>query len=315
MSFPVVFHIPGIVRSVPAASVPAQVAFPRTGLLEEERSDKTGDERAKAAEAFFCSRLPLSPSEAKSVLAEMLHLGNARAQDGSLLQQTLVEYLFPAPGAGQSREERAALEAFAKDGNVAGEPAAAPWAGVSAEHMRHALIDCQKTLLLARELEVRRAEMLYARERARQGEERLLRALHGDEDDGPFAVLPESGVEFTDAEYERPLPWRAVLDAALAFTPADAIFFTTDPDMAGELRDMGMLQPFPEDRADVCSGWPQDVVNGLLLANLPAWRLVGRRFLPPERPWLARDLEVFVARPQGGWRQGEGTRNQAKAAR
>jgi len=97
------------------------------------------------------------------------------------------------------------------------------------------------------------------------------------------------------------VPWRVLVDAALPFLPEQAVLFTADEVMATDLRESGMLQPFPEDRADVCAAWPQELASGLLFACLPAWRLVGRHSLPENRPWLEREVEVVVARPKGGW--------------
>jgi hypothetical protein len=71
--------------------------------------------------------------------------------------------------------------------------------------------------------------------------------------------------------------------------------------MALDLRDAGMLRPLPEDLAARCPGWPEAALSGLLLAEVPAWRLLGRRSIPRDRPWLARTLEVLAARPAGGW--------------
>lgn len=73
--------------------------------------------------------------------------------------------------------------------------------------------------------------------------------------------------------------------------------------MSGDLLRAGMLQPFPADRAFACDGWPRKLVDGLLFAAVPAWRLVGRKTASDARPWLQRELEVIVARPQGGWAQ------------
>jgi len=87
----------------------------------------------------------------------------------------------------------------------------------------------------------------------------------------------------------------------LPFLPEKAVMFTADPGMAHDLREAGMLQPFPEDLYAFCVDWPQPLVTGMLYACLPAWRLVGRKGPLPERPWLNRDIEILVARPATGW--------------
>lgn len=225
-----------------------------------------------------------------------------------MLHRMLLDRLF-SKSAMESREETKALEAFAESGHLpagsgsggAGTVSGASfWGAADGQAIKAALVDCQKTLLLAQELENRQSEIFEVHQHSLQIEGKLLHALHGGEGDELFDRLKRHEPK----AFQEPgniLPWRAILDAALAFTPDDAVFFTADTRVAGEIRDLGMLQPFPEDRASVCEGWPQDLIDGLLLANLPAWRLVGRRSLPVERPWLARDVEVLVARPGAGW--------------
>ncbi|MDR0339341.1 MAG: hypothetical protein LBH65_03590, partial [Desulfovibrio sp.] len=104
-----------------------------------------------------------------------------------------------------------------------------------------------------------------------------------------------------DGVFEAPVAWRTALEAMLPFLPDRALLFTNDERMTLDLRDNGMLRPFPEDRAARLAGWPVELTSGLLYAQLPAYRLVGRKSPPPERPWLSREIEVLAARPMGGW--------------
>ena len=313
MVSPVVFYLPNVLGAEVAACIPAGVAFVQTGL-EEAAPDAVSDAAsgAGAAEACFRAGLPLSRAEAKAALTEMLLLAADHAGGGELLQRDSSERLFSSAGSTRSREERAALEAFARDGSVpesggdsgvfGGRPSAAFGAGAGLPDARRALIDCQKTLLLARELELRQAEIRQARLHSLRAEEQLLHALHGKEGEDlfDFQNLREHGL--VDAD-EAPPPWRAVLEAALAFAPDAAVFFTADVHMARELYAMDMLRPLPQGKAHIPADWPQDLRDNLLFADFPAWRLVGRHSLPPDRPWLARPLCLFAARPQGGWRQ------------
>lgn len=320
MSSPVVFYIPNLVRAGSTGRIPEQTALLQSGIAEDEAAPSEERMRVREAEALFRARLPLSPREAKAALAEMLRLGREQAGEGSLLHRVLLERLF-SESAMRSREETKALEAFAESGRLPDETGrfnndganmkqseAFTWGMADAEAIKAALVDCQKTLLLAQELETRQAEIREVHRHSLQLEGKLLHALHGGEGDELFESL-KPHVSDLSSQAESTLPWRAILDAALAFVPEQTVFFTADSLMAEEIRDMGMLQPFPEDRADVCAGWPQELIDGLLFANLPAWRLVGRRFLPAERPWLARDVEVLVARPLGGWGRQTGERD------
>ncbi len=241
----------------------------------------------------------------------------------------------------QRADERAALEAFAATGEVPAENpagvAVSPWAvpgnsrakspdvwpapGIEAApdalQPRHRLVDCQKALLLAHAQEENTLEILRAEERLRKAEVALEESLGGEEDEELAALLADSdaGAVPDDAAAEEGeaehgaratsgLPsWRTVLEAMSPFFPEPCVLFTADEAMARDLRDAGMLEPLPEDRAALCADWPGALVAGLLWTALPVWKLAGRRGPAAERPWLARTLEVLVARPAGGWQE------------
>jgi hypothetical protein len=173
--------------------------------------------------------------------------------------------------------------------------------------VREVLVDCQKVLLLVDTLEERAAELTVLEKRFQEAEAALCAALA---EEGATNAPEASDEESSTGEIARQknilgailnVPWRVVVDAALPFLPDQALLFTSDEVMAAELWESGMLQPLPEDRANVCACWPQDIASGLLFARLPAWRLAGRHSVPENRPWLDRDVEIVVARPKSGW--------------
>ncbi|MDL2316384.1 hypothetical protein LJC59_04815 [Desulfovibrio sp. OttesenSCG-928-A18] len=333
-----VFYIPLLHRSLAPQSVPPSVAFFPCGLSNKNSAAPGGAAAQESrpvpqdvlyAEQSVRAALPLDAGQARAVLEELLRMGEELTPDGLLRQLSAGS----APDDGnmplaswRSRTgESAALATFAESGtypelarpngpNGAGGPggmegmegtggagAVPDWnaeallAEQRARDTRQALVDCQKVLLLAWSLEERRAEAMLLEEQYRRAQSALRQALGdgGQDTDAPVGFsIPDNAVS-----------WRLFLDAALPFLPAGAVLYTQDERMADELRNAGMLQPFPEDRARCCSGWPGELVHGLLLACLPAWRLVGRKRPAPERPWLDRDVELLVARPNGGWLQ------------
>lgn len=306
------FYLPSLHREIVPAGVPGDVLFFPSGLPEKKAAVADGSEAPLQSEilAAVKNALPLKENEAFSLLGEMLGMGDVGAGAGFLRQL----HASHAGTAGRFKEEGAPgefadLAFFSATGNVPDKtPPPSPvagfrqWsAGVRRQDglppaVRQALADCQKVLLLVWWREKKLLEVVGLEQRFLAAEKALSAALADGAATGPepSAAAPEdSGV-----------PWRAVMDAALPFLPDEAAVFTADEAMALDLRDAGMLGPLPEDSAGMLPGWPQELVSGLLHAELPAWRLVGRRGPLDERPWLERTVEVFVARPRRGWAGG-----------
>ena len=304
-----VFYVPALHREAAGNAVPEDVAFFPSGLPESD-SGGTGSAFALAAQSAVAKALPVAPHEARALLGDMLRMGEEYFPKG-LLRQLGVTWMQEAQGRQViGAGEAADIEAFAATGGLdeAGGVTVPDWGGgrpVSpAERtasVRDALVDCQKVLLLTHALEERVAEVLSLEKRFAEAESALSAALG--ESGGGNALFEEEDTEeeAVAADDSLAVPWRVVVDAVLPFLPERAVLFTADERMAHDLRESGMLQPFPEDRAAICAAWPHDLVSGLLFACLPAWRLVGRRDVPADRPWLDRDVEVVVARPAGGW--------------
>jgi hypothetical protein len=317
-----VLYVPSLHLDRVPFPVPEQVAFFPCGLPEAfaRAKDAAIPAETRLAEQAVLEALPLGPAEAKAALADMLRLGEEYAA-GGLLKELAAHQLLQLhedPWAGKPGEF-ADLERFAASGEIAPEQpdkvTVINWSDASGkapvaspDSIRKVMMDCQKTLLLAWSLEERTRE-LEGLERRYQAVERELRRSLGEGDEAE-ELLREAGepaeesAEEDSGPGESGLSWRVMVDVALPFLPEKGVLFTADTQMALDMRGLGMLQPLPEDRAAICKGWPVDFITGLLYAELPGWRLVGRKRPLPERPWLDRDIEVFVARPQGGWSQG-----------
>jgi hypothetical protein len=317
-----VFYVPSLHQDRVPIPVPEQAAFFPCGLpgacARPEGAAIPAETRL--AEQAVLAALPLGPAEAKAALADMLRLGEEYAA-GGLLKELAAHQLLQLhedPWSGKPGE-LADLERFAADGERAEQPdkvTVVDWSDAtgkapvaSPESIRKVMLDCQKTLLLAWSLEERARELEGLERRYQAVERELMRSLgEGDEAEALLREAGEHTAEEAALEESGPgesgLSWRVMVDVALPFLPEKGVLFTADTQMALDMRGLGMLQPLPEDRAAVCKGWPVDFIAGLLYAELPGWRLVGRKRPLPERPWLDRDIEVFVARPRGGWSQG-----------
>lgn len=311
-----VFYTPCLHPDRVFMDLPEQVAFFPVGLDDFAGYAQTSQKKAcpvsvRNAVDASAKSLPLSPAEAKAALREMLHMGEEYAAAGMLKELAAQQVINSQSRRGPRPGEFADLERFAETGCLAVEPAprVSDWGSASAEAMaasassiRQALIECQKVLLLAFSLEERTSEVEKLEKRYRDVEKALKESLsEGSSVESTQTEEADSDLRTETADTESDLPWRLIVDAMLPFLPEKAVMFTADSAMAHDLREAGMLQPFPEDLFAFCAQWPQSLVTGMLYVCLPAWRLVGRRGPLPERPWLNRDIEVLVARPTSGW--------------
>lgn len=307
-----VFYVPALHRQAAPANTPPEAAFfpamPEAAVLGACVCDgEPGFALAMQAQQAAALRLPLGRAEARSVLEDMLRQGEALAVDGQLRQMAA---LADAPDKDLSlRAEMGALNAFC-DGGVRpsyAQPCGAEQQALYDEAVRRAMIDCQKVLLLAAFHEERSLEAQSQQAKADMAEKALRAALGeggpGESDALDFDGFAESGEfaghdvahGFLDVQPAAPsslLPWRTVVDAALPFLPENGVLLTHDDLMAREMHEAGFLQPVPEHLAG--QGWSCVPADGLLYAQLPAWRLVGRKGPVAERPWLERIIDVFV---------------------
>ena len=313
MTFPV-YYMPTLHPERLPIDLPPHVVFFPVGLekpsVDGKRELSPGSSASmqdSVATQASTDALPLSPVEARLVLEEMLRMGEEYAAAGMLKELAAHQFMsLQQKDRGRPGEFDALSRFVESDGAAEAQQAhVTDWSAASREAnlassaaIRQALVDCQKTLLLAYSLEERAGELDALEKRHKSVEKALLASL-GD-GDGPPAT-PEPDDTDIGAVLESELPWRLMVDAAIPFLPEQAILFTADPAMTSDLREAGMLQPLPEDRLAYCRDWPPSLVAGLLHAEVPAWRLVGRRGPLPERPWLKREIEVLVARPVNGW--------------
>lgn len=233
--------------------------------------------------------LPYSPEEAAQCLRDLRAMGRERPtmsrEDG-------------AQGRGLTDDERASLTAFCAEpatGTDSATPASdAPslartrqaqrcllMAWVQEEHVREirALLErCRvEAAALASQLDepalpqdADASDALDVQRFWKQANEHaaaLTRALEG--------ILPE------DAETFLP-PWRFVLEHMAPFLPAEAVLWTTDPRMIGDLAESGLLPP-PCNLEE--AGFAGLSGEGRVV-RAPLWRVLDRRSASPDAPWL-----------------------------
>ena len=311
------FYVPGLGYRHNTTVLPPNVAFFPTGLPRPASDTAAAQsEQVSLTEKRISDILPFAPGKARAVLDAMLRMGDEYSAGGLLKELAARHLLQNMKNKWQSDPaETADIAHFAQTGEAPERqsgPVPRDWSAplgsktASPEDIRQEMESCQKVLLLAASLEQRESELEAIEERYADLEyslNELLTEGQGDDFAEISTPLAEDAVtnQFDDPGGETSLSWRAMVDAALPFLPEGAALYTDDARMALDMRDAGMLRPLPEDKAAECSGWPQEITAGLLLASLPAWRLVGRRGGMPSRPWLENEVEVFVARPKGGW--------------
>lgn len=286
------FYLPALHRRSAPDWLPEAVLFFPPGLpgAGEAEPGMTAHEALRAAR----EALPFKDRDALALLDEMLGLGDACADGGFLRQLYANRECMEGRAKWQGAPgEFADLAAFAATG-AAPQPGAQKSAddgGALSPAVARALTDCQKVLLLVWWREEKLLELAGLEQRFLAAESALNAALAEDEEPAPARDESAAGPE------DSGIPWRVVLDAAAPFLPENAAFFSADASVARDLRDSGALRALPEDGAALFSGWPVEHGSGLLYARLPVWRLVGRKGPLDERPWLAREVEIYVTAP------------------
>lgn len=299
-----VLYVPALHRRFAPENIPGDVVFFPCGIEGSDglAENGHGDPHADSVAEAVVRALPLKGRDAAAALDDMLRMGEEYSLGGMLRQLAAREVVGSGfRGEGDSGEF-ADLAVFARTGILPEKPLRVlDWnvetgEGSSATSVRRAVVDCQKVLLLVWSREERLLELSGLEERFQRAESALKAALG--ESDAEELPTP---VDAADTKLPEVVPWRIVLDAVLPFLPEDAVLLSADETMAAELRDAGMLQPLPEDRAVHFREWPGEVLEGLMHVCLPAWRLAGRSGPLADRPWLEREVELFVSRPSGSW--------------
>ncbi len=293
MSSPAIFCVPYLHGASIPQLPPGVTVFP-VGLPSSAAGGKLDKDPARSA---VLAAFPLAPREAAAALEDLTRLGDELASGGILLQTAAGNAAGGGGVSGYRAGERAALDVFAATGDI---PEGVPdWDAKACPDPRaiaRARVECQKTLLLAWQLEGRNLE-IRTLEQGLSLSNASLRAALGEGDGGDPAQGDAAAPE-GDGEA---LPWRLVLEAMMPFVPGDCRLLAADAAMTFDLMEAGLLEPLPEDRAALCAGWPGEFVSGLLWAGLPVWKLTGKRGEDPARPWLSRRVEIFAVRPAGGW--------------
>ena len=297
MAHPVCFYLPTLHSvSAPQELPPHVLTLPCERALHGSRQTAQADalltEEEQAVLARLCSALPLPPAHARATLEEMMRLSDTTSDNAFLAR---IRQKEDATLALEQKEKRE-LELFAESGAPLAPDAAD--AEADAERQRRARIDSQKMLLLAYELEAHTlaiAELEAIIATKNQSLQTNLSdgdALADDAEDGLPLVAPA----VSPSQAETGMSWRLILEAALAFTPPETIFYTQDSAIIAELSDLGDLLPLTGEEAAryACFDLPS---RSLKQVRLPGWQLAGRRAAEPHRPWLHAATTLLVAVP------------------
>lgn len=228
--------------------------------------------------------LPFDAAQGRALVRDMLSMGETLGTGGQLRRLAAGRELerqtrTRAIDAG----EEAALERFAETGEAA---AALPLCGNGGEELAAALEAAHKVLLLEEAREERLKDARELEESLRISGRALAVSLGEGESAEPKFQLAASD--------EPAVPWRVVVEAALAFAPVEAVFFTADAAMIANLRADDLLGPSPAGGALFSDLRAEQPGSELLYLLLPAWRVTGRKSVPPEKPWLARMVELWA---------------------
>ena len=221
---------------------------------------------------------PFPPRTAKLVLLEMLELGHGLGSAG------LAEQRFSAavpPPYTKDYEENRTLEAFVASGNAPAMQVA------TAENAEMTLKDCQKVLLLAWQLEEDFIEMQRLEACVREADASLRKNLGQEEKllAEQTALIPHAPLPTRPATVEA---WKAVVEAAAAFLPQEAVFITHEPSIALPMAERFAPCPLPQHLAH----WQQEV-PALRCAHAPLWQLLGKKAPAPGRPWQAEERVIL----------------------
>ncbi|WP_027187229.1 hypothetical protein [Desulfovibrio cuneatus] len=222
---------------------------------------------------------PFPPRTAKLVLSEMLELGQGLGAAG--LAEQRFAAAMPPPYTNDYEEDRT-LEAFMASGNV-------PIAQGTAENADMRVKDCQKVLLLAWQLEDYFIEMERLEACVREADASLRKNLGHEEKllAETTAILPHATLPTRPPTVAA---WKAVVEAAAAFLPLDAVFITHEPSIAQPMAERFGPCPLPQHLAH----WQQEM-PGLRCAHAPLWQLLGKKAPAPDRPWqLEKRVILFT---------------------
>lgn len=299
-----VLYIPLLHRELAPACLPDGVEFLSAGLpAASSVVGGTSGNVPVAARAWRSPLLPLSESEARACLAELLdfglNVGSGPHGDLAAMVAALESAQDEAPFS-LGRSELAALEHFASGGAGGVDASGASSGSASgdpAQAERNQRIAAQKTLILAWHLEERVRELDALKEKFSRSRESLADILGVETDEelrelpalDPYsAMLPGSGADIIGPS------WRVIVENMSPFLPDGAVLFTCDAEISATLRDGGAaFAPVTvEQVARLCPAWGDKVAKLVVHARLPLWQVAGRPGPDAARPWLDRVFDV-----------------------
>lgn len=268
-------YAPTLHRELLQRHMPEGVLFLDPGL--PQTAERSG--------LFHPKTYPLTSSQAASVLAELLTIGEALDVATRTGSQTARALFADADDTTYKKKVDIARSATQSS---------------SSANIHAGIVAAQKVLLLAWDLEERLAEINRLRREIAEMARPLAENLHGpaQKDVGEFSDLgfPDIFVGEHSFSNFNEADWRLTLTAMAAFLPEGATLVTAHPDMRAAMLEAGMLLPLPEDVALRLTGWPEQGISTLLWTKAPLWRILGRSREPVDAPWLLAAQEVIVCR-------------------
>ncbi len=231
--------------------------------------------------------LPLPPKQARRILAAITQFGEQFRDP-----QELASF---AAGAGETgycnagAALRSELAALARLG--AGEPEP-----VEAAPMMPYLLQAQQLLLLASSMEGRLGEIVELQASVERSTERFNASLGLTDEAEDIAPQPVDAVVGGGAEAL--MPWPLILESMMVLLPDGACFFVADPSLRSEWEENGIqASPITEEELRVLDPNAGDgtAAENYCVYVAPAWRLLGKRTLPADKPWLKRDVRMYCA--------------------
>ncbi len=275
-------YAPTMHKELAPFTAPPGVLFLRPGLPGQQTD----------ADFFLPAAYPFSPAEAKVVLVDLLALGEAfEVADDPALWTGAAERPARVLRSSLSGGEKAALGRFATEGGYAGTQ------GASENNTDSPFSAAQKILLLAWDLEERLLELAALRETIAAAGQTLALSLaaNAEEKDESDRSVPQKAAFFTPPpDGIQNVDWRLSLAAMAAFLPPESVIVTAHSEMRQSMRDAGMLQPLPEDTAELLDAWPPALRAATLWANLPLWRILGHTRPPENKPYLLHAPEILI---------------------
>ncbi len=271
----IVFYLPNVHnKSLPAHLAGKIYVLSCEALLAHPKSAEQNKICQPFAESF-CSHMPLPPREARAVLAEMMQTG------GALSLQNMSSDLQNNRYNPINQNEMSDIKNFSQTGKVTDNN------NVQTDEINllRAKISLQKILLLAYQLEEDSLSIKNL-QTAILGSQKKLQACLGEEE-----IEQTEDIFTANAQPDLPLlPWRMILEAALAFLPEVNTFYTEDKEMVQDLSHNYSLSELTNSEIALFTA------KGLYTENMKKIQLAAQEILNVNKntyPWRNKPVVIF----------------------